>query len=147
MDDVNKSTKSFVIRSYWYKKYQFLCFQLSIFVHLIGHLLVKQIVHLFVHLFYQSICLSIIIIRWSYKFSYKENISGFKLSFCVEEGVTPSFKGCAIKGLVVCWSMAKINDLLDGSMDKRKVHSLAPCCGQDGNRPQVPQHAIDSYNI
>ncbi len=55
-------------------------------------------------------------------------------------------KGCAIKGLVVCWSMARINDLWDRSMDQRKVSSLVPCCGQDGNRAQVPQHLIDSYN-
>ncbi len=32
-------------------------------------------------------------------------------------------------------------------MDKRKVRSLDPCCGQDGYRAQVPQHPIDSYNI
>ncbi len=56
-------------------------------------------------------------------------------------------KGRAIKGLVVCWSMTRINDLWDGSMDKRKVRSLVPCCGQDGNRAQVPQHSIDLYNI
>ena len=37
----------------------------------------------------------------------------------------------AIKGLVVSWSMARINDLWDGSMDKRKVRGLVPCCGQD----------------
>ncbi len=45
-------------------------------------------------------------------------------------------KGRSIKGLVsviVCCSMAKINDLWDGSMDKSKVRSLVPCCGQDGN--------------
>ena len=30
-------------------------------------------------------------------------------------------KGRAIKGLVVCWSMARINDICDGSMDQRKV--------------------------
>ena len=53
-------------------------------------------------------------------------------------------KGHTIKGLVVYWSMARINDLWDGSMDKRKVRSLVPCCGQDGNRAQVPQHPIDS---
>ncbi len=47
-------------------------------------------------------------------------------------------KGHAIKGLVVCWSMAKINDLWDGSMDKRKVRSLAHCCVEDGYRAQVP---------
>ncbi len=48
---------------------------------------------------------------------------------------------------IVCYSMAKINDLWDWSMDKRKVCSLVPCCGQDGNRAQVLQHPIDSYNI
>ena len=53
-------------------------------------------------------------------------------------------KGRVSKKLVVCWSMARINDLWDGSLDKR---SLVPCCGQDGNRAQVPQHPIDSYNI
>ena len=40
----------------------------------------------------------------------------------------------------VCCSMAKINDLWDGSMDKRKVRGLVLCCGQDGYRAQVPQH-------
>ncbi len=60
----------------------------------------------------------------------------------------PPDKGRAIKGLVVCWSMARINDLWDGSMDKRKVRSLVPYCGQDGYyRTQVLQHPIDSYNI
>ncbi len=51
-------------------------------------------------------------------------------------------KGRAIKGLVVCWSMARINDLWDGSMDKRKVLSLVPFCGQDGDRAQVPHRFI-----
>ena len=32
-----------------------------------------------------------------------------------------SDEGRAIKGLVVCWSMARINELWDGSMDQRKV--------------------------
>ncbi len=53
----------------------------------------------------------------------------------------------AIKGLVVCWSMARINDLWNGSMDQRKVRCLVPCCGQDDYQAQVPQHPIDSYNI
>ena len=52
-----------------------------------------------------------------------------------------------IKILIVMYGMEKINDLWDGSMDKRKVRSLVPCCGQDGNWAQVPQHPIDSYNI
>ena len=47
----------------------------------------------------------------------------------------------------VCCSMDKINDIWDGSMDKRKVRSLVPCCGQDGIQAQVPQHPIDSNNI
>ncbi len=59
----------------------------------------------------------------------------------------PPDKGRAIKGLVVCWSMARINDLWDGSMDKRKVRGHIPCCGQDGYRAQEPQRPIDSYNI
>ncbi len=42
---------------------------------------------------------------------------------------------------------ARINDLLDGSMDKRKVRGLVPCCGQDGYRAQVSQRPIDSYNF
>ena len=41
----------------------------------------------------------------------------------------------------------RINDLWDGSMDKRKVCSPVPCCGQDDNRAQVTQNPIDSYNI
>ncbi len=57
----------------------------------------------------------------------------------------PPDKGRAIKGLEVCWSMARINDLWDGSMDKRKVRGLVPCCGEDGYRAQVPQRLIDSY--
>ena len=43
--------------------------------------------------------------------------------------------------------MAKIHDLLDGSMNQRKVRGLVPCCGQDGYRAQLLQHPIDSYNI
>ncbi len=38
--------------------------------------------------------------------------------------------------------MARINNLWDGSLDKR---SLVPSCGQDCYRAQVPQHPIDSY--
>ena len=56
-------------------------------------------------------------------------------------------KGRAMKGLVVCWSKARINDLWDGSMDRRNVRSHVPCCGQVGNRAQVPQHPIDSYKM
>ena len=53
-------------------------------------------------------------------------------------------EGRAIKGLVVCWSMVKINDLWDdGSMDQRKVRGLVPCCGQDGYQTQVLQHHIE----
>ena len=59
----------------------------------------------------------------------------------------PQDKGPAIKGLVVCWSMARINDICDGSMDQRKVRGQVPCCGQDSYRAQVPQRPIDSYNI
>ena len=35
---------------------------------------------------------------------------------------------------------------MDGSLDKRRVHGLVPCCGQDvdGYRAQVLQHPIDS---
>ncbi len=39
----------------------------------------------------------------------------------------PPDKGLAIKGMVVCWSMARINDLWDGSIDKRKMRDLLPC--------------------
>ncbi len=49
------------------------------------------------------------------------------------------------KGWLSVFSMAKINDLWDGSLDKRKVRGLVPCWGQDGNRAQVQQHSIDSY--
>ncbi len=42
--------------------------------------------------------------------------------------------------------MARINDLLDGSLDKRrKVRVLVPCYGQDGYRAQIPQNPIDSF--
>ncbi len=37
---------------------------------------------------------------------------------------------------IVCCSMAKINDLWDGSIDQCKVRGLVPCCGQDGYRAQ-----------
>ena len=47
-------------------------------------------------------------------------------------------------GCLQC-SMASINDLWDGSLDKRKVRSLLPYCGQDGYRAQVPQQPTDSY--
>ncbi len=41
--------------------------------------------------------------------------------------------------------MTKINDLWDGSKDKRKVRSLVPYCGQAGWLSQVPQLSIDTY--
>ncbi len=60
-------------------------------------------------------------------------------------------KGPAIKGLVlsaiVCCSMAKFNDLWDGSKDQRKVRGLVPCCCKYSYRVQVPQHPLDSYKI
>ncbi len=59
----------------------------------------------------------------------------------------PPDKVRAIKGLVVCWSMARINDLWDGFMDKCNLRGLVPCCGHDGYQAQVPQRPIDSYNI
>ncbi len=42
-------------------------------------------------------------------------------------------------------SMARIYDIWDGSLDKRKVRGLVlvPCCDQDGYRAQVLQHLID----
>ncbi len=43
-----------------------------------------------------------------------------------------------LSAIVRC-SMANINHLWDGSMDKCKVHGLVPCCGQDGYRAQVLQ--------
>ena len=56
----------------------------------------------------------------------------------------PPYKGLGIKGLVVCWSMATINDLWDWYIDQR---GQVPCCGQDCYRAQVPQRPLDSYNI
>ncbi len=47
-------------------------------------------------------------------------------------------------GCLLC-SMDRIFDILDGSLDKRKVRCLVLCCGQDGYRTQIPQHSIDSY--
>ncbi len=37
-------------------------------------------------------------------------------------------------------SMVWIYDLQNGFFNKGKVRGLVPCCGQDGYRPQVPQH-------
>ncbi len=55
-------------------------------------------------------------------------------------------KGRAVKGLVVCYEYvyARINDLWDGSLDKRKVRSLVPCCGQESTviKAEAPQHPI-----
>ncbi len=42
-------------------------------------------------------------------------------------------------------SMARIHELLDGSLDKRKLRGLVLCCGQDGYGAQVPQHPINTY--
>ena len=39
-------------------------------------------------------------------------------------------------GCLLC-SMARIDDILDGSSDKRKVRDLVSCCGQDGYRAQA----------
>ncbi len=47
-------------------------------------------------------------------------------------------KGRAIKGLGS--SIARNNNLRDGSMDNRRVRGLVPCCGQDGCRSQVTPH-------
>ncbi len=44
-------------------------------------------------------------------------------------------------GYLLC-SMAKIYDIWDGSLDKRKVTGLVPCYGQDGYRAQVLQQPI-----
>ena len=41
--------------------------------------------------------------------------------------------------------MAKIYDLLDGSLEKLMVHGMVPCWSQDIYRTQVPQHPIDSH--
>ena len=41
------------------------------------------------------------------------------------------------------FSMAKIYDIWDGSLEKRKVRGLGPCCSQDGYRAQVQQRPID----
>ncbi len=40
-------------------------------------------------------------------------------------------------GFLLC-RMAKIYDLLDGSLEKRKVRGLIPCFGQDGYQVQEP---------
>ncbi len=57
--------------------------------------------------------------------------------------IGPSDKGqmSCNQGLVV--SIARINDLWDEYMDKRKVRGLLPCFGQDGYRAQVPQCLLD----
>ena len=47
-------------------------------------------------------------------------------------------------GYLLC-SMARINVLWYGSLDKCRVRGLVPCCSQDGYRAQVPQHSIDLY--
>ncbi len=47
-------------------------------------------------------------------------------------------------GCLPC-SMARIYDIRDGYLDKRKVRSMVLCCGEDVYRAQVPQHPIDSY--
>ncbi len=44
-------------------------------------------------------------------------------------------------GCLLC-SMARIQDILDGSLDKRKVRGLVPYYGQDGFRAQVQIHNI-----
>ncbi len=45
---------------------------------------------------------------------------------------------------MLCFN-ARFSDLFDGSLEKRKVRGLVPCCGQDGYRAQVPQHPIELY--
>ena len=49
-------------------------------------------------------------------------------------------------GCLLC-CMAKIYDLWDGTLDKRRVRGLVPCCVQDGYRAQVPQQPIYQYLI
>ncbi len=43
----------------------------------------------------------------------------------------PGQKSCK-QSAIVCCSIAKINDLLDESMDKCKLRGLVPCCNQHG---------------
>ena len=43
--------------------------------------------------------------------------------------------------------MARMNDLCDDSLEKRKVRGLFSYCGQDGYRAQVPQHLIYLYQM
>ncbi len=53
-------------------------------------------------------------------------------------------KSRPIKGFgCLLFSMAKIYDLLNQSLDKHKVRGLVLCCGQDGNGAQV--HPINTY--
>ncbi len=43
------------------------------------------------------------------------------------------------------FSMPRIYDLRNGSLDRHKVRCLVPCYGQIGYRAQVLQHPIDKY--
>ena len=57
-------------------------------------------------------------------------------------------KGCAIKGLVVCyvvWLGSMIYGM--GLWTRESCKGLIPCCGQNGYRAQVPQHPLDTYLI
>ncbi len=54
-------------------------------------------------------------------------------------------RSCNQRTGCLLWSKARIYDLWDGCLDKRKVRGQVPCCGQDGYRAQVPQHPLDSY--
>ncbi len=58
-----------------------------------------------------------------------------------------SDNGRPIKGLIDCYVvwLASMIYGIHGSLVKRNVRSLVPCCGQDGYRAQVPQNPIDSY--
>ena len=42
--------------------------------------------------------------------------------------------------LLYVFSVAKFNDLWEGSLDTGQARGLVPCCGQDSYRAQLPQH-------
>ncbi len=47
-------------------------------------------------------------------------------------------RSCNQRVVCLLCSIARIYYLWDGSLDKRKVRGLVPCCGQNGYRAQVP---------
>ena len=74
-----------------------------------------------------------------------ENLNTKQLHFITMHNQDLQTKVLQAKGWLSARSMARINGLWNGSLDKRKVRGMVSYCSQHGYRAQVPQYPINSY--